>query len=79
MFSTRIVIANKSKAKKSKAAAKKGGATYQWEIMKLLGLNDAEISKFSDESYWLQYFPPLAQADLEKMGLKVRGTHLFLA
>lgn len=45
---------------------------YQWQIMKSLGLKDEEIKKFADPSYWLEYFPPKAQEDLMRMGLKVR-------
>ncbi|QQP37951.1 LeucyltRNA synthetase [Caligus rogercresseyi] len=52
---------DKSKGKKSKAAAKAGTAKYQWEIMKGLGLSDEEIKPFADASHWLKYFPPLAK------------------
>ena len=57
--------------KKSKAVAKSGGAKYQWQIMKSLGLSDEEIKPFADASYWLHYFPPLAKKDLMKPGLHV--------
>lgn len=52
--------------------AKTGSAKYQWQIMQSLGLQDEEISKFADASYWLQYFPPLAIADLRSIGVHVR-------
>lgn len=54
----------------SKVAAKTGGATYQWQIMQSMGLEDEEIAKFADPMYWLQYFPPAAMADLKRFGLK---------
>jgi len=71
-------LLNKSKSKKSKATAKKAGASFQWQIMKLLGLQDEEIKKFADANYWLQYFPPLAKSDLTKMGLKVDWRRSFI-
>lgn len=63
---------NKSKGKKSKAVAKSGNVSYQWQIMSMLGLDDDEIRKFAEADHWLEYFPPLAKADLQKMGLKVK-------
>ena len=52
-------------------ASKSSGLRYQWQIMKLLGLNDAEIRLFADPKHWLEYFPSLANKDLRSMGLKV--------
>lgn len=40
--------------------------------MQTLGLQDEEIKKFSDATYWLEYFPPLAVQDLKSIGLHVR-------
>ena len=57
---------------KSKVAAKGGGATYQWMIMKGLGMEDEEIKKFADPHYWLSYFPPRAKSDLQALGCRVR-------
>lgn len=51
--------------------AKSGSATFQWDIMRSLGLNDQEISKFANAEHWLEYFPPLAVKDLKLMGVKV--------
>ena len=56
---------------KSKVAAKGGGATYQWTIMKGLGLEDEEIKKFADPHHWLSYFPPWAKSDLQVLGCRV--------
>ena len=39
--------------------------------MKALGLEDADIAKFADPKYWLEYFPPFAIQDLKSMGVKV--------
>lgn len=69
---------NKSKGKKSKAVAKVGAARYQWQIMESLGLENEEIKKFADASYWLHYFPPLAIQDLKSMGLKVDWRRSFI-
>uniref|UniRef100_A0A096MSX8 Leucine--tRNA ligase, cytoplasmic n=3 Tax=Papio anubis TaxID=9555 RepID=A0A096MSX8_PAPAN len=73
-----IIIKDKAKGKKSKAAAKAGSSKYQWGIMKSLGLSDTEIVKFSEAEYWLDYFPPLAVQDLKRMGLKVDWRRSFI-
>jgi leucyl-tRNA synthetase len=49
------------KGKKSKATAKKGTETRQWNIMKSLGFSDDEIPLFKDPLHWLKYFPPVAK------------------
>jgi len=72
------IIKDKSKGKKSKAVAKTGAGKYQWQIMKTLGLDDDEIRKFADVSYWLQYFPPKTEADLRSMGLRVDWRRSFI-
>lgn len=72
------IIKDKSKSKKSKAAAKSGGLKYQWQIMKALGLEDQEIRQFADPMHWLQYFPPLTKHDLRNMGLKVDWRRSFI-
>ncbi|XP_077329130.1 leucine--tRNA ligase, cytoplasmic [Lithobates pipiens] len=73
-----LVIKDKAKGKKSKAAAKSGSSKYQWGIMKSLGLKDEEIIKFSEAEHWLGYFPPLALEDLKSMGLKVDWRRSFI-
>ncbi|XP_032014135.1 leucine--tRNA ligase, cytoplasmic isoform X3 [Hylobates moloch] len=73
-----VIIKDKAKGKKSKAAAKAGSAKYQWGIMKSLGLSDEEIVKFSEAEHWLDYFPPLAIEDLKRMGLKVDWRRSFI-
>lgn len=69
---------DKSKGKKSKAVAKTGTATYQWQIMQSLGLSDDEIKKFADADYWLKYFPPLTVLDLSSLGLKIDWRRTFI-
>lgn len=71
-------IVDKSKSKKSKAAAKSGGLKWQWQIMQTLGLSDEEIKKFADPIHWLTYFPPLAIDDLKQMGVKVDWRRSFI-
>jgi len=73
-----IVIKDKSKGKKSKAAAKQGAGKYQWQIMKSLGLTDQEIAKFASADYWLEYFPPHCIEDCKKMGLHVDWRRSFI-
>lgn len=49
------------KAKKGKVAAKATGLQYQFQIMESIGVPRAEIKKFADSLYWLEYFPPIAR------------------
>lgn len=76
--SDEFVIKDKAKGKKSKAAAKSGTATFQWDIMRSLGLKDQEISEFANAEHWLEYFPPLAVKDLKLMGVKVDWRRSFI-
>ncbi|KAL0884166.1 hypothetical protein ABMA27_016174 [Loxostege sticticalis] len=73
-----IVPKDKSKGKKSKAVAKTGSAKYQWQIMRSLGIPEEEIKEFANESYWLEYFPPRAVADLKRMGIHVDWRRKFI-
>ncbi|XP_017276725.1 leucine--tRNA ligase, cytoplasmic [Kryptolebias marmoratus] len=77
-MSDEIIIKDKAKGKKSKAVAKSGSSTFQWDIMRSLGLNDQEISKFASAEHWLEYFPPLAVKDLKQMGVKVDWRRSFI-
>ena len=58
--------------------AKAGTAKFQWQIMQSLGLKDDEIARFADADHWLEYFPPLAKADLQAMGLHVDWRRSFI-
>ena len=73
-----FVIKDKSKGKKSKAAAKQGAGKYQWQIMQSLGMKDEEIAKFADTDHWLEYFPPLCMADCKRMGLHTDWRRSFI-
>lgn len=68
----------KFKAKKSKAAAKKGRGKYQFEIMLQLGIPREEVYKFADASYWLTHFPPLCQRDCNDFGARVDWRRSFV-
>ena len=65
-------------AKKSKAAAKAGTQTYQWDIMKSSGVPESEIPPFADPYHWLDYFPPLAKRDVMAMGCQVDWRRSFI-
>ena len=65
------------KGKKTKAKAKSGGLP-QSQILKSMGIPDEEISKFIDPNYWLEYFPPYGQVDLERFGLAIDWRRAFI-
>jgi leucyl-tRNA synthetase len=67
-----------SKGKKSKAAAKAGTATYQFQIMQQLGIETGEIHKFADPLYWCEFFPPLCMQDMTAFGAKVDWRRSFI-
>eukprot|EP00056_Hartaetosiga_gracilis_P022489 m.30897 g.30897 ORF g.30897 m.30897 type:complete len:1042 (-) comp9675_c0_seq1:131-3256(-) len=64
--------------KKSKVAAKEGAAKRKWDILKGMEIPEEEIVKFCDASYWLEYFPPRAQQDLVRFGLKTDWRRSFI-
>lgn len=63
--------------KKSKAVAKTGGLD-QYDIMLALGIPEEEIPKFTDPTYWLEYFPPLAIKDMKRFGTAVDWRRTFI-
>eukprot|EP00438_Fugacium_kawagutii_P008240 Skav226259 [mRNA] locus=scaffold2708:111537:123105:- [translate_table: standard] len=65
------------KGKKSKAVAKTGGLD-QYDIMLALGISEDEIPKFTDPTYWLEYFPPLAIEDMKRFGAAVDWRRTFI-
>lgn len=65
------------KGKKSKAVAKTGGLD-QYDIMLALGIPEEEIPKFTDPTYWLEYFPPLAIQDMKRFGTAVDWRRTFI-
>mmetsp|Transcript_17323 Transcript_17323/g.60923 ORF Transcript_17323/g.60923 Transcript_17323/m.60923 type:complete len:1168 (-) Transcript_17323:78-3581(-) len=75
---TAVKMPGKFGSKRSKAAAKTGGAVYQWNIMKSMGIDEAEIPSFADAEYWLRYFPPYAKTDLTAFGCNVDWRRSFI-
>lgn len=69
---------NPGKATKGKAAAKKTGFTYQFQIMESIGVPRAEIKKFADPYYWCEYFPPIAIEDNHRMGTRIDWRRTFM-
>lgn len=57
--------------KPGKVAAKDTGAKYQFEIMRSVGVPEAELAKFADPHHWLTYFPALAFEDTNLLGCKI--------
>ena len=68
------------KGKKSEKKDEKDKKTImtQVEILKGLGVADEDIQKFSDPEFWLEYFPPYAQSDLEKLGINADFRRSFI-
>merc|ERR1719408_894096 len=65
------------KGKKSKATAKSGGMT-QCDILRGMGIKEAEIPDFAVADYWLTYFPPYAKLDLARFGLACDWRRSFI-
>ncbi|KAJ3168358.1 cytosolic leucyl tRNA synthetase [Geranomyces variabilis] len=63
--------------KHGKAAAKKTGLTYQFQIMRSMGIPNEEIKLFADAKHWLYYFPPGTREDLKDFGLSVDWRRSF--
>ena len=76
--STSTSTSNVDKSKKSKVNAKSTGLTYQFQIMESIGIARADIKKFADPLYWIEYFPPIATADLTAFGARVDWRRSFI-
>ena len=50
----------------------------QVEILKEVGVADEDLQKFENPDFWLQYFPPYAQSDLEKLGANIDFRRSFI-
>ena len=74
--SVEIDPAKPAKKVKSKVAAKTISSSYQWEIMRSLGLKDDDIKAFCDPLHWLDFFPPLAKKDLSALGCRVSISYI---
>ncbi|OCT48199.1 Leucine--tRNA ligase, cytoplasmic [Cladophialophora carrionii] len=68
----------KFKSKKSKHTAKTVKANYQFQTMLAMGIPKEEIHKFADASYWLEYFPPLCEQDLNDFGARIDWRRKFV-
>ncbi|KAH9948478.1 leucine-tRNA ligase [Amylocystis lapponica] len=73
-----IVTQAKDKGKKGKVAAKATGLQYQFQIMESTGTPRSEIPKFADTAYWLEYFPPICQADHRLFGDRIDWRRSFI-
>ena len=63
--------------KENKLKRGKKGLT-QVEILREIGVSDEDIHKFKDPEYWLKYFPPYAQSDLENLGTNIDFRRSFI-
>ena len=66
------------KKKHGKLNAKSTGLTYQFQIMRAMGVKEQEIKLFVDPLHWLTYFPPLTITDLKRLGLHVDWRRSFI-
>lgn len=66
------------KAKKGKVAAKSTGLQYQFQIMQSIGVPTADIKKFADPYYWLEYFPPICMDDHSAFGSRIDWRRSFI-
>ncbi|BDA46666.1 Leucine-tRNA ligase, cytoplasmic [Coccomyxa sp. Obi] len=64
--------------KKSKATAKKGAGSTQWDILRSSGIPEAELPQFRHTDHWLKYFPPQAVRDIRAMGCGVDWRRSFI-
>ena len=61
-----LLCAVQGKAKLAKKSSKK---TYQWDILREMGVPDDQLANFANPYHWLSYFVPLAVNDLKSFGL----------
>ncbi|OAF70572.1 hypothetical protein A3Q56_01619 [Intoshia linei] len=73
-----LKLANLSKGKKSKLAAKTIKSVYQWNIMKDIGFSDDQIGAFADQNHWISYFPYYLKKDLSRMGCHIDWRRSFI-
>ena len=67
------------KGKKDKKDEKEKKAPMtQVEILKEVGVADEDLHKFAEPEFWLEYFPPYAKADLEKLGINADFRRSFI-
>ncbi|KAJ3391404.1 cytosolic leucyl tRNA synthetase [Lobulomyces angularis] len=62
-------VGDVKKAKNAKAKMKNTNLEYQFQILKLMGIENGEIQKFADPNHWCYYWPPIAMKDLKDLGI----------
>ena len=65
------------KLKQNKNKNKKAIPT-QVEILQGIGVADEDLKKFAEPEFWLQYFPPYAKYDLERLGINIDFRRSFI-
>lgn len=50
----------------------------QYHILQQMGIKAEEISKFQDPTYWVRFFPPLAQQHLSRYGVHIDHMRSFI-
>jgi len=73
-----VVVAPKKKNKKGKLAAKSTGLKSQWEIMRSMDVPEEEIHEFANTQKWLDYWPPIARNDLNRLGMAIDWRRTFV-
>ena len=68
----------KFSSKKGKQAGKAVKLKYQFQIMLAIGIPKEEIHKFADANYWLEYFPPICEDDLNSFGARMDWRRQFV-
>lgn len=57
---------------------KKDPPKTQTEILMQVGISFDDVPKFADPHFWLEYFPPIGQTDLENFGVGVDFSRSFI-
>jgi len=68
----------KKDKKDEKNEKEKKAPMTQVEILKEVGVADEDLHKFAEPEFWLEYFPPYAKADLEKLGINADFRRSFI-
>ena len=68
----------KKDKKEEKNEKEKKAPMTQVEILKELGVADEDLHKFANPEFWLEYFPPYAKSDLEKLGINADFRRSFI-
>ena len=68
----------KKDKKDEKSEKEKKAPMTQVEILKEVGVADEDLHKFAEPEFWLEYFPPYAKADLEKLGINADFRRSFI-